>query len=215
VGLMKNLLGAGGRQHVGTYGDAVTFTIDPPIDDLARALAKFPHDVMRKAMRASLRAASKPVLGAAKQRAPMETGALRKALGVGVRAQVRGEVPQGIATMRARRARIPDHATEFGGKRKRVPANYIWLVALGTRPHSLKKGGRLQRYRRIPLQRIIQGEARTLHGQERSGVGRGGRHPGAAPNPFMQKALYGQSGAAVDMFGGRLRAFIMEYCEQL
>jgi hypothetical protein len=130
------------------------------------------------------KAAAKVLLVGARGAAPKRkgSGALKQAQGVkaakGNRGSTVSYAVQGARKKVVRMVRLP-------GRRKPVkvvPAFYDHLVQLGTRPHSLAKGSALARTGR-------------RRGAE-VGQDRGGKHPGAKPNPYRKRVWVLVRGAA-------------------
>lgn len=150
------------------------------LEKLVRELDVFGKRVARKHLKAAARYASRPVVQAARQYAPRESGSLKRSIIAVVRkAQNREEsyyvvvgprvdlvafyTSEKTVTLRGKSART--HKLKY--RHKRVPANYAHLVELGVQPHALGRGSNTRRRLSIP------------HGQ---------RHPGYRAKPFLRPA---------------------------
>lgn len=129
--------------------------------EVVNLLRELPLKVERKGVRAAVTAMTTPIARAAKAKAPrVYTGLLKKAIGKKTKAgRSKGSA---VGLVGARRS------VEGAYKGKRwVPANYIHLVELGTKPHGIptKDGGTVQ-------------------------------HPGSPAKPFLEPAYEEQKSAA-------------------
>ena len=91
-------------------------------------LSELPKRVASKGNKAAVTAAAKPIRPAVKAKAPRQSGLLNKAIGTKVKTYKGGTSTTAVSVIGARRS----VQGEYKGKR-RVPANYIHLVADGTR----------------------------------------------------------------------------------
>lgn len=131
----------------------------------------------------AVKAAAKVVLPVAKSLAPRRTGALQQAQSVKAEAGNKGAT--GAYAVVGARMSVKKTVT-VPGRRKPievVPGNYQYLVALGTRPHSLGKGSKLQR-------KVKPGNSVAV------GQKLGKQHPGAKSNNFLKSAFEATKDAA-------------------
>jgi HK97 gp10 family phage protein len=142
--------------------------------ELQRALAKFSPGRQRAIARRALASASTLTLRAAKQRAPVETGLLRKSLGKKTKTYPnKGTVVVAIGPRTGFRRLV-----RVKGKLvRRNPTKYAHLVEFGSRPHTVGKGSSLRKRRQ-----------------------RGVMHPGVAARPFLRPALDTTAQAAIAAF---------------
>lgn len=160
---------------------ATTFEVKG-LKELNKFLQQLPAKVETNIMRGALRAAAKPVMEAAKANAPtgepsesakrrykLYNGALRDSIRISSRIDRRNKQVK---------ARVI-----VGGKSKKTGADvfYAYIVEFkGSRPHSLRKGGK------GPV-----------------------THPGMDPNPFLRTALDSQAGEAIKAAGEYIKKRLM------
>lgn len=143
------------------------------LKELNKFLQQLPAKVETNIMRGAMRAAAKPIKEAAKANAPTgepsESAKRRYRVYNGaLRDSVR------ISTRLDRRNKQVKARVIVGGKSKKTGADvyYAHIIEHGSRPHSVKKGGR--------------GEV---------------THPGMSPQPFMRPALDSEAGNAIKAAG--------------
>lgn len=95
---------------------------------LKNLLAQLPKRVASKGNKAAVTAGAKPIVKAAKNKAPKESGALRKAMGSKVKTYKADAGTSAVAVIGARR----NVTADYKGK-PRVPSRYIHLVDKGTK----------------------------------------------------------------------------------
>lgn len=103
-------------------------------DELARKLSKLSGKVEIKLLARAARAAAKPIVKAARAKAPRESGLLVESLGTFVKRYKRSKTAVAIVGPR-RNFRVRKRAQITGASKGREPANYAHLVEGGTRPH--------------------------------------------------------------------------------
>ncbi len=140
-------------------------------DRLERALIQLPIRNSKNVLRRSIRAGIKVVLDQAKLNVPVESGLLRKSLGIRFK---RGRPGQVFVQMGPRKNR----------DKKKDPW-YAHLVEFGTRPHSLRKRDKLANFRTGRRSRQTQGSK---------------MHPGARSKPFLRPAFDTKAQDAIDKF---------------
>ena len=125
-------------------------TIDPKgVRDILAALSKLPKEFQRSAEKAVLRAGAKPVLKAAKAKVPVDTGNLKKSLGVALFTASSGWTAIRIGPRKGfksaksitgrKRVRATKGKRSTFKERKLADATEIsWYVETGT-PHSAAK----------------------------------------------------------------------------
>lgn len=131
------------------------------LEPLLKQLGKLKRNYRRNALRNSVRAATKPIVQAAKAGVPVEHGFLKKALKVKIRVFNQGGTVAAI--IGAERKKI---AVTKGDQTKYInPARYIHLVEKGTKPHEIS----------VPHWRNPEKKITLLH-------------PGSPPRPFLRRA---------------------------
>lgn len=158
------------------------------VDGLGGVLAAL-DDVEKKAARKGIRRGvtdgAQAVTRAAKANAPVDTKALKKALGYRVKSYRGGAAVVGVVGARRDQPGKPARFRLKVGTRRTKSgevvdvyadrANYVHLVEFGARPHALGKGSSLTR------------AGRTAS----AGTGQSGAmHPGARPRPFLRPAYH-------------------------
>lgn len=129
--------------------------------DLQRFLKELPRRALKTALRQAVNAGGTPVAKAVRRLAPKESGLLKRSIGKKVKAYPDGNA---LAIIGSNRGTVGDYQGQ-----RRVPGNYIHLVALGVKPHSVASGANSRK-------RV---SASTM-----AAVG-GGQHPGHAGSDFV------------------------------
>lgn len=124
-----------------------------------------PSRLQKKVLRSAIAAGASPVSKAAKGFAPVETGALKRSIGIKTKTYSSGTV---ISLVGVRRG-VKFNAIDRHG-RERIPMFYQHLVHGGTRTHPLDKG--------VTMRDLARGKKRAVTRM----------HPGAKANPFLTKA---------------------------
>lgn len=161
--------------------------------------------VYRKVVKQASRKAFAPVVKTAKEKAPKETGLLKKSIGVKQKAYPRAGRMVTIVGPRTGFAQEVVVSTPFGPKKvKRDPAKYAHLVEYGTRPHSTaalannrirpNKDGEVSEENRLGFDIAMQG---------------GDDHPGATAKPFMRPAFDGNEARAKSIMQTELAAGVV------
>lgn len=147
------------------------------------------RDVTLKGAKAAGRIVSK----AAKSKAPKVSGALKAAIGVKAAKGTQGQTAS-YAVIGARK-KVVKMVTRPGRRKpmKAVAAFYLHLVEKGTQPHQVGKGSKIGR-----------------KGKET--VGKGGKHPGTKPRPFLGPAFEATKSEASD---AALKAMAEEIQKQI
>lgn len=101
------------------------------LDDILGALRNLEKRIVRGGVDKALRAASKPVIEAMRAEVPVETGSLKKSLGLKLRTYKAAGRRVSIIGARSR-----PYQTKLG---KRNPAYYAHLVEFGVAPHDLRE----------------------------------------------------------------------------
>ena len=99
--------------------------------DLKAELQALEKRIVKGGVDKALRAASKPVIAAIRQEVPVETGSLKKSVGLKLRTYKGNSTRVSIIG-----ARVKAYATDRG---KRNPAYYAHLVEFGVKPHKVRK----------------------------------------------------------------------------
>ncbi len=100
------------------------------LEDILGALRALEKRMRSAGIDRALRAASKPMVAAIRQEVPVETGSLKKSIGLKLRTY------KGKSRVSIIGARVKAYQTELG---KRNPAYYAHLVEFGVRPHDLRE----------------------------------------------------------------------------
>ena len=96
------------------------------IQELQRALGKLPKELVNKAEKAALRGGAFLISKAAKAKAPVASGHLKKSIGINVRT-VKGKTTARIGAKSDRKT-----VTRYGKQVISNPANYAHLIEYGT-----------------------------------------------------------------------------------
>ena len=155
-------------------------------DEAIRKLRDLEYNGVRRAVTKAVRAGINEVLKLAKNMAPNDTGALRRQL----RSSVGRDRKSLMIRGRIRCKRTKSEWRKRGQKGNRNAGKYLHLVVAGTRPHSIPKITDEDRVRLIFGNIVV------------SRVD----HPGAKPQPFLEKAAILGMGRAVKTFSARLAA---------
>lgn len=159
-----------------------------------RRLERIPESMRKKALKKALRSASRPIINDARGRVPVESGMLRRSLGVKV-AQGRRRRSTAYAVIgprtkfRAKKLEQQVAGTRFAGRR---PSLYAHLVEFGTSAHRIpgvpiRLGGKTVR--------VLKQVASTVH-------------PGAQPKPFLRPAFRNKRMQALRQIASTLRRFM-------
>ena len=151
---------------------------------LERALKDIDSKVRNRVIGSALKKAAKPIVKAAKAKAPKDSGLLAKSIGTKFKVNKRrgvGYVVIGPTDSKQTKAR----SKLSGNKAKRNPAHYGHLVEMGTKPHANK-------YTRVGDQIIPVGSW----------------HPGTGPRPFLRPAFDANKGALVGAVRAELKSAI-------
>ena len=137
------------------------------LDDLVGELQALEKRIVKGGVDKALRAASKPVIAAIRQEVPVESGALKKS--IGLKLKTYGGRTRRVSMIGAR------SKVTFYGNEKRNPAYYAHLVEFGVKPHDLREKRKIlgkSVYRRIG------NKARMHPGHEGTGAFRRGFEAG-------------------------------------
>ena len=160
----------------------MTITVDlSGLKELEKALDEVGKAVGEKVLRGALRDAAKPMLEAAKAKAPAAEQAYWAEKG---RRVAPGRLKEAIR-IRTKINRGKNTAWAFVGTRatgKYKDVYYARFAEFGTKPHYLGKGAK-----------------------RRSGSTRGRMHPGARPHPFLRPALDENEAAFYNLFKQRIQ----------
>ena len=182
-------------------GLAIRTSVDG-VDHLVQQLQGLNRTLRNRVSRRIAVAASKAVATAAKSFAPRGTGTLQRSQGVVIRTyggvnhrRFVGVIGARSGYLKGRGFKLAQRETDRG-KRNIGAAVYQHLVIGGTRPHFLNKGARLIRKSKVSTGRVIRvGEALRM---STGVIGKRKMHPGARPNPFLQRALQASKSQAFD-----------------
>jgi len=172
---------------------------------LAVQLSKFQAGILKKAFRNTLNQAGTPILQAARRECPVgDSGALKKALRKRpwfnfpkARAGVIVSVSQ---TSKKANPAHPQEGKAAPSPRWYIPRNYLHLVVYGTAAHAIRGGARKARI----ITRMIKGKIRTY--KQKATKQEGQIHPGAKPNPFLERALRSSKSASLAILRDGLAA---------
>lgn len=175
------------------------------LSELHRTLQHLPEDLEKKVLKGALRASARVFRDAARAKAPVDDGDLKKSI------RVKSSAKKGQWRLRAQV--VAGDKTAF----------YSHMVEFGTAKHIIAARTRVQRKTRRGMRDLsLKTMNKMLHnsslrldgaGSLRIGdkfVGPAVMHPGAAPHPFMRPAFDEQAGAAVDAFAAYVRTHIDE-----
>jgi HK97 gp10 family phage protein len=180
--------------------NAVSWTVSG-LSELTQKLGSLPDKIEKKVLRSAVSSGAKVIRDDARSRIHSKKGNLVE----GIRFTTSVKLGQGLAVSRI-----------FVSKKK---AFYGRFVEFGTLPHVIK-GGRLARFTNRNLREGIFGknrfQARTAEtrAQALRVLGRLVEkvdHPGARPQPFMERAVDAQSQNAVTAIANRFKAFFDSY----
>jgi HK97 gp10 family phage protein len=180
--------------------NAVSWTVSG-LSELNQKLRTLPEKVEKKALRSAVSAGAKVIRDDARSRIHSKKGNLVE----GIRFTTSVKLGQGLAVSRI-----------FVSKKK---AFYGRFVEFGTLPHVIK-GGRLARFINRNVREGIFGknqfQVRTADSQAQAlkVLGRLVEkvdHPGASPQPFMERAVEAQAQNAVTTISNRFKAFFDSY----
>lgn len=165
------------------------------LSELHRALQHLPEELEKKVLKGALRASARVFRDAARAKAPVDDGDLKKSI------RVKSSAKKGRWRLRA--LVVAGDKTAF----------YSNMVEFGTAKHIIAARTRVQRKTRRGMRdlslktmnkMLYRGTLRVDDaGSLRVGdkfIGPAVTHPGAAPHPFMRPAFDEQSGAAIDAF---------------
>lgn len=147
---------------------------------LMAKLKDIPDKVERKIIVDSARKAWAPALKRARGIAPVELGALKRAIGIRMtkrkgqltmRVSTRKDAAPIVTGTRTTTFQVNGRSVSVTRRVKRDPRKYFHLVTGGTKPHVIKIGNR------------------TVH------------HPGTEAQPFMQRAFDAERSNAIGIFG--------------
>lgn len=186
---------------VAMAGLAIRTSVDG-IDKMIASLQGLNRTLRNRVSRRIVMAASKEVSKAAKSLAPRGTGTLQRSQGVVIRTyggvnhrRFVGVIGARSGYLKGRGFKLAQRETDRG-KRNMGAALYQHLVIGGTRPHFLTKGSKKMRARKTlrgKFGQLLIG-VRTLL----SNIGTRKMHPGARPNPFLQRALQASKSQAFE-----------------
>lgn len=166
--------------------------------DLQRMLVGWKPAAMRRIVRPGVDKSSRVVSRAAKARVSVETGLLKRSIGVRVRTYPSGNVVGVVGPRKGfKRPIIRTRATGKGQAKGtagirlvyRDPTKYAHLVEGGTRAHALGKGSRLVRKSAVVTAATRGKYRRGAVYATSAGEQQGRRHPGATPKPFLEPAF--------------------------
>lgn len=148
--------------------------------ELQNILKNLPDNIYRKVIARASRKAVGPVLRSARNKAPRETGLLRKSLGIKVKQYKRAGVTVALVGPRKGFKELVK-VYMHGGKANNVyrnPVSYAHLVEFGTRAHSLTADAE---------NRITSGSKEDVR-QYMLAITTPKKHPGAKAQPFLRPA---------------------------
>lgn len=157
------------------------------------AMKALPVELRTRGLKDALRRAGRLVVGHARRLAPVDTGTLKKSLGLILRTPRRGRNRDPYVVIGARRG-YSRQVTRDGRSMKATPANYAHLVELG---HHISTGGTLFKV----------GGGRS---QRRSRTGRTGKGTAilfVLARPFLRPAFSGSRGAVLSDLVSSLSTF--------
>jgi HK97 gp10 family phage protein len=164
-------------------------------------LKNFEQNVRNRIARKALDAAAKPVVAAAKAKAPKRFGALKESIGVVHRKYDSGVVlavigPRHTATISRHGAKLAKALGAAAAAGQKIePAYYAHLVEYGTAPHAVGEGSIL--FRRST--RIDPKTGKRISVKIGRGPQRGKSHPGAKAHPFLRPAWDANRGNALGL----------------
>lgn len=168
--------------------------------ELIAKLNSLGSKVYRKVIKQASRKAFAPVIKSAREKAPKESGLLKKSIGVKQKAYPRNGRFVTIVGPRTGFAKTVVVNTPFGPKKiKRDPVKYAHLVEFGTQAHSLSQGAENRIRGNSEENRI--GFAIAMQG--------GNDHPGATAKPFMRPAFDGNESRAKQIMRSELAAGVV------
>lgn len=156
--------------------------------------------VYKKVVAQASRKAFAPVMKTAKQLAPVESGLLKKSIGVKQKKYPRAGRIVTIVGPRMGHAEEVYVDTPMGPmKRRRDPVKYAHLVEFGTRPHSTSQGA----------ENRIRGDSDENRLGFTIAMQGGDDHPGAKAQPFMRPAFDGNEPRAKSIMKQELAAGVV------
>ena len=162
---------------------------------LETQLDAFQKRIVTSALRNTMMQAGTPILQAAKRETPNEHGALKKALRkrfwINKKEGRAGVIVSVSQTSKTANKALPQEGKTAPNPRWFIPKNYLHLVIYGTASHAISRGARMAR----KLTRMVKGKLKTYKQKEKSQAGK--MHPGAKPNPFLERALNSSREAAL------------------
>lgn len=174
------------------------------LEDVLKRLGTVRKAVQGRIVRKALEKATKPILSAAKAKAPKgATGLLRKSLGRKAKTYRRSGTSMiilGPRTGFAKQGKKGKKITALGKKFRAAgvnPSKYAHLVEKGTKPHSLGKGSQLRTRRTLTA---------LLIGRS---IQHGAGHPGTKAQPFLAPAWAGQKAQAEETIRSEIEAGIL------
>lgn len=175
--------------------------------ELERMLAGWKPSARRRIVRPGVRKAASIVSKAAKARAPVGSGLLKKSIGVKMRTYRDGTVVGVVGPRhgfkravsgsgRSRTIVTKKNVSEFHNSLVRVraqnPVKYAHLVHGGTQPHAIGKGSQIVRSRvegsAVAVSKSGARYRRTIRSTS-AGTQTGRMHPGTRANPFLRDAF--------------------------
>lgn len=137
-------------------------------EQLERKLRLLEPKLFKKVIRNASKKAMQPMVVAAKTKAPIETGLLKKSIGMKQKQYTRARVVATIVGPRKGFKKLVKVLDQFGNLKEqyRDPVNYAHLVEFGTAAHALGSGS-----------------------DSRKQVASGAQHPGSDAKPFLRPAF--------------------------
>ena len=161
----------------------------------------------RRIVRPGISKSARFVSRMARSKAPVQSGLLRKSIGVVVRTYENGNVvgvvgprhdfKRPVSSSKGRKTIVTKrNVGQFADSSNKIvlqnPVKYAHLVEGGTKPHSLGKGSKIVQRRKLGTV-VAVGKAGRRYRKSifasAAGQQTGNRHPGAAPKPFLGPAF--------------------------
>jgi HK97 gp10 family phage protein len=163
--------------------------------ELKVQLNAFEKRLVTNALRNTMMQAGTPILQAAKREAPKDNGALKKALRkrfwINKKEGRAGVIVSVSQTSKTANKAHPQEGKAAPNPRWFIPRNYFHLVIYGTAAHAISRGARMAR----KITRMVKGKLKTYSQRAKNQAGK--MHPGAKPNPFLERALQSSKSAAL------------------
>ena len=201
--------------------------------ELDRMLAGWNAVSRRRIVRPGISKSARFVSRMARSKAPVQSGLLRKSIGVVVRTYENGNVvgvvgprhdfKRPVSSSKGRKTIVTKrNVGQFADSSNKIvlqnPVKYAHLVEGGTQPHAIGRGSKIVQRTQTGAQVAVSKSGRKYRKKSydaKGGEQKGIRHPGAKPKPFLEPAFRASLPMVKAIMSAEIRKGVLKEAQRL